>query len=226
VAAELQETLRLLKDMAAENRDNLKLNLEKIKELIGKMEESLKLLNSSLEKINRGEGTLGKIIQDPELYTKAKQTLDDVRKAARPISSLRGRLDLRADYYGRSDLVKAGVMAGLWLTPNFFAEAGVVRNPWEKTFMFSLAVGYRWGDLVPRAGFIESEFGVGLDYYAINDRWSISLEGFDFNRPDSPHYRVFSRFSPLKYLYLVAGLDDFSLASRRGFFFGLGLELR
>jgi phospholipid/cholesterol/gamma-HCH transport system substrate-binding protein len=226
VAVELQETLRLLKDMAAENRDNLKLNLEKIKELIGKMEESLKLLNSSLEKINRGEGTLGKIIQDPELYTKAKQTLDDVRKAARPISSLRGRLDLRADYYGRSDLVKAGVMAGLWLTPNFFAEAGVVRNPWEKAFMFSLAVGYRWGDLVPRAGFIESEFGVGLDYYAFNDRWSISLEGFDFNRPDSPHYRVFSRFSPLKYLYLVAGLDDFSLASRRGFFFGLGLELR
>jgi len=52
------------------------------------------------------------------------------------------------------------------------------------------------------------------------------LEGFDFNRPDSPHYRVFSRFSPLKYLYLVAGLDDFSLASRREFFFGLGLELR
>ena len=117
-------------------------------------------------------------------------------------------------------------MAGLWLTPNFFAEAGVVRNPWEKTFMFSLAVSYRWGDLVPRAGFIESEFGVGLDYFALNDRWSVSLEGFDFNRPDSPHYRVFSRFSPLKHLYLVAGLDDFSLASRRGFFFGLGLELR
>lgn len=226
VASGLQETIKLLKDMAAENRDNLKLNLEKIKALIGTMEESLKLLNASLEKINRGEGTLGKIIQDPGLYTKAEQTLDDVRNATKPLSSLRGRLDLRADYYGRSELLRAGVMAGLWFTPRLFIDAGLVRDPWETTSKFSLVGGFRWGDLVSRAGIIESEFGLGLDYYALDDRWSLSVEGFDFNRPDSPRFRFYSRFSPAKHLYVVAGLDDFSLAARREFFFGLGLELR
>ena len=30
----------------------------------------------------------------------------------------------------------------------------------------------------------------------------------------------------MKHLYLVAGVDDFSLAARREFFLGLGLELR
>ena len=226
VAAGIQETLKLLKDMAAENRDNLKLDLEKIKDLIGKMEESFKLLNAALEKINRGEGTLGKIIQDPGLYTKAEQTLDDVRNATKPLSSLRGRLDLRADYYDRSELLRAAVTAGLWFTPRLFIDAGLVRNPWEKAFKFSLVGGFRWGDLVSRAGIIESEFGLGLDYHALNERWSLSVEGFDFNRSDSPHYRLYSRFSPMKHLYLVAGVDDFSLAARREFFFGLGLELR
>jgi len=215
-----------LKDVAAENRDNLKLNLEKIKNLIGTMEESVKLLNASLEKINRGEGTLGRIIQDPGLYTKAEQTLDDVRSAAKPLSSLRGRLDLRTDYYGRSELLRAAVTGGLWFTPRLFIDTGLVRDPRETAFRFSLAGGFRFGNFVSRAGIIESEFGLGFEYLALEERWSLGVEGFDFNRPDSAHYRVYSRFSPAKHFYVVAGVDDFSLAARREFFFGLGLELR
>jgi phospholipid/cholesterol/gamma-HCH transport system substrate-binding protein len=65
VSAAARETIGLIKDMAAENRDSLKLSLERIKDLVGRMEKSLELLNSSLEKINRGEGTLGKVIQTP-----------------------------------------------------------------------------------------------------------------------------------------------------------------
>jgi len=226
VASGLRDTIALLKDVAAENRDNLKINLEKIKDVLGKMEESLKLLNASLEKVGRGEGTLGRIIQDPELYTKAEQTLDDVRSAAKPLTSLRGRLDLRADYFGRSALLRASVLGGLWFTPRLFVDIGLVRDPWETAFKFSLTGGYRFGNFVSRAGLIESEFGLGLDYRAPGEALSLSAEGFDFNRPDGAHFRVYSRFSPAKHLYVVAGVDDFSLAARREFFFGLGLELR
>jgi hypothetical protein len=188
--------------------------------------KSVELLNVSLEKIGKGEGTLGRIIQDPELYAKAEQALDDVRSAAKPLASLRGRLDLRADYFGRSALLRASVLGGLWFTPRLFFDAGLVRDPWETSFKFSLAGGFRFGDFVSRAGIIESEFGLGLDYRAFGERLSLSVEGFDFNRPDSAHFRVYSRFSPAKHVYVVAGVDDFSLAARREFFFGLGLELR
>lgn len=226
VAAALAETVKLVKDMAAENRGSLKLDLERIQDVIGKMEEALKLLTSSLEKIAKGEGTLGKLVQDPGLYMKASDALDDVRSAAKPLAALRGRFDLQADYYGRSELLRSAVAAGLWFSPNVFVEGGLVRNPWTKAFTFSLSGGTRWGGLVPRAGIIESEFGLGLDYYAFDDRWSVGLEGFDFNRAESPHYRLYSRFSPAKRFYVIAGVDDFSLAARREFFFGLGVELR
>jgi len=226
VAAGLKDTLHLLNTMAAENRDNVKLNLEKIKGLIGKMEETLKLLNGSLEKINRGEGTLGKLVQETGLYSKAEETLDEVRKTAKPVSSFRSYLDFQADYYGTSDLVRSSFMLGFWFNPRVFLETGIVRNPWEQKFTFSLQGGYRWGGIVPRAGFIESEFGLGLDYYAFKDTWLFSLEGFDFNRAHSPHFRIRSRYSPVKYFYFVLGFDDFTQASRREFFFGLGLELR
>ena len=226
VASALEETVKLVKDMAAENRGSLKLDLERIHDVLGKMEEALKLLTSSLEKVNKGEGTLGKLVQDPGLYTKASDALDEVRSAAKPLASLRGRLDLQADYYGRSELVRSAVAAGLWFSPKAFVEGGLVRNPWTKSFTFSLSGGYRWGAFVPRAGIIESEFGLGLDYYAFGDRWSVGLEGFDFNRAESPHYRVYSRFSPAKRFYLIAGVDDFSLAARREFFFGVGVEMK
>ena len=73
VSAAARETLGLVKDVAAENRDSLKLSLERIKDLVGKLEKSLELLNSSFEKVSRGEGTLGKIIQDSELLYQGRR---------------------------------------------------------------------------------------------------------------------------------------------------------
>lgn len=226
VAAGLKDTLRVLKDMVAENRETVKLDLEKIKELIDKIEESLKLLNSSLEKINRGEGSVGKAIQNPDLYTKAEDTLDDVRKAVRPLVGLKATAEFRADYYGRSRLVRPAFSLGLWFTPDKFLWAQAVRDPWKDEFVYTLQGGRRFGPLAPRVGLLESEFGVGLDYYALNDRLVLSVEGFDFNRASQPRFRLLSKLFALKNVHVVAGVDDFTLASKREFFLGLGLELR
>jgi hypothetical protein len=80
--------------------------------------------------------------------------------------------------------------------------------------------------LAPRAGIIESEFGAGVDYYAFKDRLSVGVEGFDLNRNPGPRFRLYGKFYPAKSVFLVAGVDDFTLASGREFFFGLGVGLR
>lgn len=226
VSTAANDTLKVLKDIAAENRENVKLNLEKIKELIGKIEESLKLLNSSLEKINRGEGTLGKLIQEPELFEKAEGTLDELHRTARSLAGLRAAAEFRADYYGKSDLARPAFSLGVWFGPQKFLWVQAVRNPWEKKFTATLQGGRRFGSIAPRVGILESEFGVGIDYYTLQDKWIFSVEGFDFNRESRPHFRLASKFSLLKNVQVLVGLDDFSLASKREFFFGLGLELR
>jgi hypothetical protein len=65
-----------------------------------------------------------------------------------------------------------------------------------------------------------------VDYYVLNDRVRLSLESFNFNRHPRPQFRFLTKYTLHKNVYFVLGLDDFTLAAKREFFFGLGLGLQ
>jgi len=218
-AADLAKTLALLRDTIQENREGLKADLAKIGEAAEK-------LQSILDRIDRGEGSAGKLIREPGLYDEARQALTSVQNTTRSLSAVKGYVDFQAGYYGTSQLVRAGLSAGLQPTEKSFFEAGLVRDPWDARFKFSLQGGWRFGRFAPRVGFIENELGVGVDYFGSGDRWGLSLEGFDFNRAESPRVRLSARLYPDRRIYLLAGTDDFTLARRREYFFGFGLTLK
>ena len=98
----------------------------------------------------------------------------------------------------------------------------VVEKPDAGSLVYSAEGGLRLGGFTPRAGIIESKFGAGLDYYAFKDRLVLSVEGLDFNRATSPLFRTFARFYAHKNVYLILGLEDFTLSDKREVFFGLG----
>ena len=225
-ADDLKRTMASLRSSVGEGGEAFRSSLETIRDAAGRIEESLNLLNELLEKIGRGEGTVGRLVQDPGLYDDARAAVRGVTSAVGGFSSLRPSLDLQASYYGKSGLVRAGVAGRLGVTPRAFLEAELVRDPWDEAFKFSFQGGTRFGNFAPRAGFIESEFGLGVDYYGPGDRWRVSVEGFDWNRAESPRLRLAARFAPRGSVYLLAGLDDFSLARRREFFVGLGMVLQ
>lgn len=70
-----------LDGMIEENRENLK-------ETIVKVKETSDNLNKILVKVNNGEGTLGKLINDDELYDTAKKSLKDLGDSAEQASEL------------------------------------------------------------------------------------------------------------------------------------------
>jgi hypothetical protein len=142
------------------------------------------------------------------------------------LGSIKPSLDVQAGYFGRSEILRSAVFGGLWLTPRSLLEAGLVHDPRDRAFRFSLQAGIRVGNFVPRVGFIESEFGAGADYRGPGDRWRLTVEGFDWNRAESPRFRIAARILPFPFVYLTAGADDFTLARRREFFFGAGVVLR
>jgi len=218
MSAKLDQTLAVFRDTVSENRDPLKADLAKIGEAVDKLRELL-------ERIEKGEGTAGKLVRDPSLYDQATEVLSSVKKATGSLSGIKGYADFQAGYLGSSELVRSALSAGLHFQEKTFVEAGLVRDPWAGEFRFSLQGGLRLGRFAPRAGFIENELGVGLDYFG-GDFWGLSLEGFDFNRADSPRVRLTGKFYPTRNVYLMAGADDFTLARRREVFFGLGLTLR
>ena len=226
IADNLNRTVTQMGSLVDENRGNVKENMERIKELLTKIGEAVDRLNTSLEKVGKSEGSLGKLVNDPALYDEVEGAVADVRKIAGSVSSLKAGLDFRGEYYGESGLLKSAVSLGLWFDRNKLVQTQVAHDPWGDRFVYSLQGGFRWGGLVPRAGIIESEFGAGLDYYALKDKLAVGVEGFDFNRSPRPQFRAYGRYYPLKNFFVVLGVDDFTLASKREVFFGLGVGLR
>lgn len=221
ISKNLDELILLMKDTVEENRVNLRENISGLKDLLLKTEESLKLLNDALEKLNKGEGTLGKLIQDPELINRTEETVNEIQKIVKPVSSLRLNMGLKAEYFAKSELFKGTLSFALWPSSNKFVLAQIVHDPWQDRFTYSAQGGLRWGAFAPRAGILESEFGVGLDFFTFNDRLVFTFEGFDFNREPRPRFRAWTSFVATRYIHFLLGWDDFTLSEKRELYFGL-----
>jgi len=226
VAASLNAAAQSVQSLVDENRPGLGEDLEKMKGILNEVQDAVERLNTILEKTEKGEGSLGRLLTSPELYDKAKDAVDDVSAAVRPLASLRLGGDVRAEYYGRSELWKGSLTVQAGLSSGPFVQAQIVRDPWLDRFTYSLQGGTRLGAFIPRLGIIESDFGLGLDYVPWRDRLQLSLDGYGLNRDPGPRLRLSSRFFPDKHLFFVLGLDDIISERQRELYFGLGAALR
>ena len=223
IGGEMGKTTAILRSMVEENRETVKADLDKIKDLATRLEESASLLNDILKKIDRGEGTVGKLVQDPGLYSEARSAIQDIKRFSAPVSGMKASADARADYLDKAGKMRGALTFNLWSADGRNFQSQIVRDPREKRFTYSLQGGQRFGGFVPRAGLIESTFGAGLDFYAWDDRVALMFDAFDINRSAGPRLRLSARYSLHKYFHLAAGWDDFGLDSKRQFFVGLGV---
>jgi ABC-type transporter Mla subunit MlaD len=225
LASSLDELVVLLRDVVAENRESVRHNLENIAVLLEKADRSLTTLDQTLDKVNKGEGTLGRLIQEEGLYEDAQQAVDDVQRAVQPVSKFRAGGALQFNYYTDPEEIKSYLTLSFWPAADKFLLGQVIQDPFLDEFTYSLQGGMRWGNVQARAGVMESKIGGAMDFYAFRDRVRISVELFDLNRDVFPHFRIQGSYSPVRYISLLFGLDDFGLKERRELFFGLGLVI-
>ena len=226
LSTKMTETLGAVQGLADENRESVRASLARIQEILSRMEEVVRLMKETLDKVDKGQGTLGKLVNEPGLYDRAEEAVDKVRTALDPVAGLRAEFGFGTDYYGKSDKLKSALSLALRPNPGTLVLAGIVHDPWRDRFTYSLQGGLRWMSLQPRAGIIESRFGVGLDYLAFRDRVVLSLEGIDFNRERNPRLRLFGRWRPFEHFSLLLGMDDVIESRAREVFFGFGIHSR
>lgn len=93
---------------------------------------------------------------------------------------------------------------------------------------FTAEVGYKWKDMVLRAGVMESSGGVGVDYIPMKKRYRFSGQIWDFGRPDdfAPHAKIWGSYYFSPSVFLSVGWDDFLNTSRKAdsFLFGAGVR--
>ncbi len=95
--------------------------------------------------------------------------------------------------------------------------------------IFSAQYGKDFGDARLRGGIIESTGGFGADYFMLNKKLKLSLDGFDFNayndvRGDKAHLKSYLTYTMKKHIQLYTGYDNFLNPEARNLFFGLGVK--
>ncbi len=250
IAAELKEISKNLKDIIGENRENLKDSLENLRSASEKMDETLISLKSVSEKIDKGQGTLGKLINEDSAHENLNKTLTGLNKMISKADSIRTFFEFKSEYLERIKDSRSQVNLKIYPKPDFFYIIGGVDTPYgkfsretqttttptgtttmitekekEKSVQINAQIGKKFHNLEFRGGLFEGTGGVGLDYYGKNDKWKYSAELYNFDRKYSPNLKLSLQYNLFKYLFLTGGIDDIiSDRHRRSFFLGGGIK--
>ena len=235
-----------LNAILAENRDGLKTTVDNISSASGKVEglidsltEASDSMKAIMAKISKGEGTVGKLVTDEEVYNNLNDTLKGAKGMLTDVGNIGFYLGLRAEraiewnesraYLTLKIQPRLDSYYLLEITNDARApdpEDGST-NDALSDILYTAMVAKRFSDITLRGGLIESSAGVAADYHMLGDRLVLTTElfnlsGYDTSAPD-PQVRAFARWNFMKYLYLYGGGDELLNDEYRTFFLGGGL---
>jgi phospholipid/cholesterol/gamma-HCH transport system substrate-binding protein len=243
----LNELAGSLNTVVGENRDNLKVSMENIREASRNAELALASIENVVRKVDRGEGTLGKLISDDSMY-------NSIDGAAKGISDYTSRIDRMQTVVGfRTEYMfpKSKSYFSLELKPkqdkyyifemtndpygryarttiNATPGSSVTTETYEDRFKFSLMFAKRWGDAALRVGLIESTGGIGGDYFLFSDRMKVSVDAWNFNSKEpentNAHMKATVNYMLGNTVFVNGGIDNFLNSKRSAPFVGVGLR--
>jgi phospholipid/cholesterol/gamma-HCH transport system substrate-binding protein len=243
--------------MAAEQggegqKGELRDTVERLDRASKSLESALAHADSVAGRIDRGEGTIGKLTKDDQLVNEVQGVAEGVNDYVQNLVRLQTVVGLRNDYNFLSNTIKSYVSLRLQPREDKYYEIELINDPRGYTsitdtsvdttnpnepahyrtitqttsnaFRFSLQFAKRLGPFTGRFGIKESTGGVGLDVHLLQDRVEIVNDLFGFGEEIQPRYRVYLSYEFIKRLWLLGGVDELFLPDRREYF--LGLQLR
>ncbi len=269
INSSLTRTADNLNQVITENRGNLKEGIESLKTAAVKLQEAMetvqkvannigpgvsdtvKSLGSIANKIDKGQGTLGKLVNDKEMHENLNKTISGINKYIEKAESFHLFVGYRGEYLFDEQDVKSYLTLRLQPKPDKYYLLEVIDDPRgkveEKTdstivgstkttqttttistkIKFSAEIAKSFGPVTLRGGLIESAAGVGIDYELWKKRFKFTFEAFDFNQTGNPHLKAGGTLHINKYFYITAGADNFiSKLGLGSAYMGLGLEFR
>ena len=244
----LNEMAESINGVVAENRDNLKVTMENVREASRNAELALASIDNIARKIERGEGTLGKLVTDDSMYTNIDTAAKGIGEVTARLTRLKTIVGFRSEYmfpdvknyftlammprpdYGYIFEINNDPYGKYKRSASTTTPPGttVVSETYEDKLKFSLMFAKRWGNLAARVGFIESEGGFGGDYYLFDDAVKLSFAAWNFNSTESgnekTHLKATVEYSIGKVVFLNAGYDNFANEDRAAAFAGIGIR--
>lgn len=219
------------------------------KKTLVRLDSTMKNIDEVTTKINKGEGTIGKLIND-------ETTVDELNTAISGISSLfdsAGKIQTGFDYHGEylSSVGQTKSHIGIQIQPGLdrYYYLGFVDDPagvvdreestvtsggavvsdtqtvkrFKNKTKFTAFFAKNFYDLTIKAGLFENTGGFGVDYNFFNKKLRFSFEAFNFERA---HLRASVKYDLFYGIYVTAGQQDIlDKDGARSSYLGAGLFL-
>ncbi len=208
VSADVRKLVNNVNDIVGQGGEDWKESVGGIKESLEKVNRSLENLDNITRKINEGQGTVGRLINDDRVLSKAEGVLDDVSSITGGLGRLRTEIDLHSEYHVRQASLKNYLALKLIPKSDKYYMIEVIDDPrgsvqvknwcWEETvngsdntgcreetkvtddFKFSIQFFKRYYFLGLRFGIIENTGGLGANLFFFNDDLELKLDLFQF----------------------------------------------
>lgn len=230
----------------------LRSSVERINRSAKSLESALSHIDNIAGRIDRGEGTIGKLTKDEALINEVQGVAEGVNDYVDSLRRLQAIVGLRSDYNFLANTIKSYVELRLQPREDKYYLIELINDPRGKTsftqtdvdttnpndpahyrtvtttttdaFRFSIQFARRIGPFTGRFGIKESTGGVGLDTHLLSNRFEIVQDLFGFGEEIRPRYRLWVGYEFIHRLWLIGGVDHVFLPNRRDYF--LGLQLR
>lgn len=228
--------------------EGLKAAIKNATASLSRIDRTLRNVEEISEKINKGEGTIGRLVNDETTVEELNKAVAGVNEFLDAGNKLETSLDFHTYYLTDPGLQKSAISLRLQPGPDRYYEIGVVDDPVgvvqktktestgtggnstvteTKTFYnkvkFNALFAKSFYDFTVRGGLIENSGGAGFDYHLLKKRLILTLDAFNFS---SLQLRAFGRYNFFKGLYLMGGAEDI-LGRNAGYsnFIGAGLYM-
>lgn len=226
--------------------------VEGMKRSAAPLESALQHIDSITGKVDRGDGTAGRLINDSALIDEVQSAAEGVNDLVGGVNRLQTIVSLRNDYNFLANSVKSFVEMRLQPREDKYYLIEVVNDPRGRTTIeqidvdttnpnqpahyrevrtttvnqlrFSLLFARRLGPMTGLFGLRESTGGVGLNFHFLDDRFEVRQDLFGFSEQIVPRWRVAVSYEFIRRLWLLGGVDNLLAPDRRDYFVGLNLR--
>ncbi|MCA9543489.1 MAG: MCE family protein [Myxococcales bacterium] len=248
-----------VRELVGRNAPEVEGSFDGIKGAVGRLQGALDKLDGALTstqsiaaKIDNGQGTLGKLVNDDRLVESVNELVDESGRFLRRLTRLQVVVAMRADWYVNQADAKTFFEVRLQPRPDKYYSLQLVDDPrgrssfvrrvrtssasdtdplvseqervTEDRFRLSLQFAKRMWFFQGRIGIIESSGGVGMDFFLFDDALELSADVFDLDAAANPRVRAMGAVRFFTHLYITGGIDDVFNDDLRDWFIGAGVR--
>ena len=222
--------------------------VERVDRASQNLESALKNIDNVTARMERGEGTLGRLTKDEKLINEVEGAVENVGEFLGGVTRLQTIVSLRTDYQFLASTVKSYLEIRLQpredkyyllevvndpkgltrfeqidvdtTNPNDPPHYREVRTVTTNSLRFSLQFAQSFGPFTGRFGIKESTGGLGLDVLLFEDRFELRQDLYGFGEVVLPRWRISLGYEFINRLWLLGGVEDILSGSRRDYFVG------